>query len=130
MRGSGEQAFFFESAIDLLSYLQMNAQKLDNCRLVSMMGVKPNIVLDTMIRNHIKPEDVFLCSDNDTAGNEFADRLRADYPQMRRIVTPDLYKDWNDMLRGIPKTELKKEVRQTEMKTFAGNFASLTIANQ
>ena len=110
VRGSGENAFFFESAIDMLSYLQMHDKELTDCRLVSMMGVKPNIVLDTMRRHNISPENVFLCSDNDTAGNEFADRLREEYPDMKRIITSDTYKDWNDMLRGIPKiTEQKKE---------------------
>lgn len=110
VRGSGENAFFFESAIDMLSYLQMHDKELDNCRLVSMMGVKPNIVFDTMQHHNIPPENVFLCSDNDTAGNEFADRLREEYLDMKRIITPDTYKDWNDMLRDIPKTtEQKKE---------------------
>lgn len=110
VRGTGENAFFFESAIDMLSYLQMHDKELTNCRLVSMMGVKSNIVLDTMARHDISPENVFLCSDNDTAGNEFADRLREEYPDMKRIITSDTYKDWNDMLRGIPKiTEQKKE---------------------
>lgn len=42
------KSFFFESAIDLLSYLQMHDT--DDCRLISMMGVKPNIVLETMDR--------------------------------------------------------------------------------
>ena len=76
VRGTGEKAFFFESAIDMLSYLQMHDKELTDCRLVSMMGVKPNIVLDTILRNNISPDHVFLCSDNDTAGNEFAQRLQ------------------------------------------------------
>ena len=103
VRGTGEKALFFESAIDMLSYLQMHDKELENCRLVSMMGVKPNIVLDTMLRHNISPDNVFLCSDNDTAGNEFAQRLQEQYPDMKRVITPDTYKDWNDMLRGIPK---------------------------
>lgn len=73
----------------MLSYLQMHSKELDNCRLVSMMGVKPSIVLDTMLRHNIAPENVFLCSDNDTAGNEFARRLQEHYPDMKRIITPD-----------------------------------------
>lgn len=59
VRGTGEKAFFFESAIDMLSYLQMHDKELTDCRLVSMMGVKPNIVLDTMLRNNISPDQVF-----------------------------------------------------------------------
>lgn len=126
VRGTGEKAFFFESAIDMLSYLQMHNKELTDCRLVSMMGVKPNIVLDTMLRHNISPENVFLCSDNDTAGNDFAQRLQEQYPDMKRVITPDTYKDWNDMLRGIPKaveheTE-KKEVQQTDMQRYGNEM--------
>ena len=120
VRGSGEKAFFFESAIDMLSYLQMHDKELTDCRLVSMMGVKPNIVLDTMLRHNISPDNVFLCSDNDTAGNEFAQRLQEQYPDMKRIVTPDTYKDWNDMLRGIPKQiEVEQETKTKEVDSVA-----------
>lgn len=126
VRGTGEKAFFFESAIDMLSYIQMHDKELTDCRLVSMMGVKPNIVLDTMLRHNIAPENVFLCSDNDTAGNEFAQRLQEQYPDMKRICTPDTYKDWNDMLRGIPKVVEhetdKKEVQQTDMQRYGNEM--------
>lgn len=126
VRGTGEKAFFFESAIDMLSYLQMHDKELTDCRLVSMMGVKPNIVLDTMLRNNISPDHVFLCSDNDTAGNDFAQRLQEQYPDMKRVITPDTYKDWNGTLRGIPKaveheTE-KKEVQQTDMQRYGNEM--------
>lgn len=118
VRGTGEKAFFFESAIDMLSYLQMHDKELTDCRLVSMMGVKPNIVLDTMLRHNISPENVFLCSDNDTAGNEFAQRLQEQYPDMKRVITPDTYKDWNDMLRGIPKA-VEHETEKKEVDSVA-----------
>lgn len=126
VRGTGEKAFFFESAIDMISYLQMHDKELTDCRLVSMMGVKPNIVLDTMLRNNISPDHVFLCSDNDTAGNDFAQRLQEQYPDMKRVITPDTYKDWNDMLRGIPKAVEhetdKKEVQQTDMQRYGNEM--------
>ena len=124
--GTGEKAFFFESAIDMLSYMQMHDKELTDCRLVSMMGVKPNIVLDTMLRNNISPDHVFLCSDNDTAGNDFAQRLQEQYPDMKRVITPDTYKDWNDMLRGISKAveheNDKKEVQQTDMERYGNEM--------
>ena len=126
VRGTGEKAFFFESAIDMLSYLQMHSNELDNCRLVSMMGVKPSIVLDTMLRHNIAPENVYLCSDNDTAGNEFAQRLQEQYPDMKRIITPDTYKDWNDMLRGIPKV-VEQETEKKEVDSVAD---LITYGNQ
>ena len=134
VRGTGEKAFFFESAIDMLSYLQMHDKELTDCRLVSMMGVKPNIVLDTILRNNISPDHVFLCSDNDTAGNEFAQRLQEQYPDMKRVITPDTYKDWNDMLRGIPKaveheTE-KKEVDTTSMQYYGNEMWNKATDNR
>ena len=124
VKGSGEKAFFFESAIDMLSYLQMHDNELDNCRMVSMMGLKPSIVFDTVLRYNIPPQNVFLCSDNDEKGNQFAERLMTEYPDMKRIVTPDTYKDWNDMLRGIPKKEIDTE-QKTEVKKEADRMAAI-----
>ena len=106
-RGNGEKAYFFESAIDMLSFVEMYNKELDNCRMISMMGVKPNIVLETMKRNNIKSENVYLCSDNDEAGNNFANKLIAQYPDMKRVVT-DNFKDWNDLLRGNKAKEREK----------------------
>ena len=110
----------------MLSYLQMHQSELTDHRLVSMMGVKPQTVIDTMERYGISPDRVYLCSDNDRAGNEFAERLMTEYPDMKRIVTPNTYKDWNDMLRGIPKEKEqendKKEVRQTNMQIYGNKI--------
>lgn len=131
-RGDGSNLLFFESSIDMLSYLQMFSP--DNCRLVSMMGVKPNIVLDTMVRYGIAPQNVYLCSDNDEAGNDFADRLREQYPEMKRIATPDTYKDWNDMLRGIPKVveqeKNKKEADRNNMQYYGNEMWNKATDNR
>lgn len=123
-RGNGSNLLFFESSIDMLSYLQMHQSELTDHRLVSMMGVKPQTVIDTMERYGISPDKVYLCSDNDRAGNEFAERLMTEYPDMKRIVTPDTYKDWNDMLRGIPKKEIDTE-QKTEVKKEADRMAAI-----
>ena len=123
-RGNGSNLLFFESSIDMLSYLQMHQSELTDHRLVSIMGVKPQTVIDTMERYGISPDRVYLCSDNDKAGNEFAKRLMTEYPDMKRIVTPDTYKDWNDMLRGIPKKEIDTE-QKTEVKKEADRMAAI-----
>ena len=113
VRGAGEKAYFFESAIDLLSYLQLHSNELDNARLVSMTGVKPTIVENTMQRCGIKPENVYICSDNDEAGNKFAESLKEKYPEMNRLI-PESGKDWNDHLRGIgTEEEIKVADKQT-----------------
>lgn len=109
-KGKGENALFFESTIDMLSYMQLHSQELDNHRLVSMMGVKPNTVEATMQRYQIPAEKVFLCVDNDEAGNKFVSRLQEKHPEMKRLTADTQYKDWNDQLRNIP-MEHKKETK-------------------
>ena len=39
---------------------------------------------------------------------------------MKRIITPDTYKDWNDMLRDIPKQiEVEQETKTKEVNSVA-----------
>ncbi len=96
--GKPANTYFFESAIDAISFADLYPEQRDY-RLVSMAGVKPSVVTETMKRYAISPENVYLCTDNDKAGNEFAEKLIARYPAMKR-VTPNGAKDWNDILQG------------------------------
>ncbi len=96
--GKPANTYFFESAIDAISFADLHFEQRDY-RLVSMAGVKPSVVTETMKRYAISPENIYLCTDNDKAGNEFAEKLIAQYPAMKR-VTPNGAKDWNDILQG------------------------------
>lgn len=96
--GESQSTYFFESAIDAISFADLHSEQRDY-RLVSMAGVKPSVVTETMKRYAISPENIYLCTDNDKAGNEFAEKLIAQYPAMKR-VTPNGAKDWNDILQG------------------------------
>ena len=96
--GKPANTYFFESAIDAISFADLHSEQRDY-RLVSMAGVKPSVVTETMKRYAISPENIYLCTDNDKAGNEFAEKLIAQYPAMKR-VTPNGAKDWNDILQG------------------------------
>lgn len=96
--GKPKSTYFFESAIDAISFAALHSEQSDY-RLVSMAGVKPSVVTETMKRYAISPENIYLCTDNDKAGNEFAEKLIARYPAMKR-VTPNGAKDWNDILQG------------------------------
>ena len=96
--GESQSTYFFESAIDAISFADLHSEQRDY-RLVSMAGVKPSVVTETMKRYAISPENIYLCTDNDKAGNEFAEKLIARYPAMKR-VTPNGAKDWNDILQG------------------------------
>ena len=96
--GEPKSTYFFESAIDAVSFADLHSEQKDY-RLVSMAGVKPSVVTETMKRYAISPENIYLCTDNDKAGNEFAEKLITQYPAMKR-VTPNGAKDWNDILQG------------------------------
>ncbi len=96
--GEPKSTYFFESAIDAISFADLHSEQSDY-RLVSMAGVKLSVVTETMKRYAISPENIYLCTDNDKAGNEFAEKLIAQYPAMKR-VTPNGAKDWNDILQG------------------------------
>lgn len=96
--GEPQSTYFFESAIDAISFADLHSEQSDY-RLVSMAGVKPSVVTETMKRYAISAENIYLCTDNDKAGNEFAEKLIARYPAMKR-VTPNGAKDWNDILQG------------------------------
>ena len=96
--GEPKSTYFFESAIDAVSFADLHPEHRDY-RLVSMAGVKPSVVTETMKRYAIPPENIYLCTDNDKAGNDFAEKLIAQYPAMKR-VRPNGAKDWNDILQG------------------------------
>lgn len=97
-KGNPVNAYFFESAIDAVSFADLHPE-LDNYRLISMAGVKPSVVEETMKRYAVQPENIYICTDNDKAGNKFAEKLISKYPAMKRI-TPQGAKDWNDILQG------------------------------
>jgi len=91
-------ALFFESAIDLLSFIElsrMNGKDLDGCRLTSMMGLKQNIVEHTLqgLPEGTRP---FLCVDNDDAGQNFIAAMG-----MKPRLPDSQFKDWNEMLLSL-----------------------------
>ena len=96
--GEPKSTYFFESAIDAVSFADLHPEQSDY-RLVSMAGIKPSVVTETMKRYEIPPENIYLCTDNDQAGNDFAENLIRQYPAMKR-VRPNGAKDWNDILQG------------------------------
>lgn len=63
-----------ESTIDLMSYYELNKDKLNNTLLVSMGGLKHNSILENL-KDYPNVKDIFLCVDNDAAGDKFHDKL-------------------------------------------------------
>ena len=90
-------ALFFESSIDLLSFVDLariRGKDLKGCRLTSMMGLKQNIIDRTM--QELPEARPFLCVDNDEAGQNFIKAVGLP----TRLPHSD-FKDWNDWLRAM-----------------------------
>jgi hypothetical protein len=99
-----EKAFFFESAIDLISFVQyIGFEKaydlMDNSIFLSMAGLKENVFEHTQ-ELYNKPKNVFLCVDNDQAGLNFVNNIKSKYESFDiKYIFPKKCKDWNELYR-------------------------------
>lgn len=104
-------AFFFESAVDLISFIQLYEYNLleneinrynlpqnllENSIFVSMAGLKVN-TLRTMVEAFKINSEPFLCVDNDIAGDNFKKLLQEQGVTFKEIL-PAKGKDWNEYL--------------------------------
>ena len=91
---------FFESAIDLLSYIDIKKIDLDATKLafVSMGGLKL-AVIKNMIK--IVPSTAVLCVDNDDAGVRFVKDVTDIFPDILTKLPDPNFKDWNEQLKEL-----------------------------
>lgn len=91
--GTPDRLYLFESAIDLLSFT--NLYKCSNCVLVSMGGLKPEVV-HTYIKLYQRAE-IIMCVDNDPAADAFIEKNN--FNKYKRIVPKS--KDFNEDLKDL-----------------------------
>ena len=106
-----KKAVFFESAIDLMSFYDMDKETAKDFLLVSMAGLKDKVVLKTAEDYGISKDNCFIASDYDKAGRSFADKMQKEYGiSTLKMFDEDFEKynskDWNDLLRA-EKTDLQ-----------------------
>lgn len=79
LNGEPKNLKFFESSVDLLSYASLHKKDLQDTHLVSMEGLKPQVVFNYYMKSCERigdvPDSLSLCVDNDKAGKAFAERL-------------------------------------------------------
>lgn len=95
--GTGDQLCVFEAPIDLLSFINLYAKDWKRRSYLSLGGVSGK-ALNRYLTEHPNISRVYLCLDNDEAGNTACDRLSRELPGI--VVTrmkPPL-KDWNEVL--------------------------------
>ena len=96
--GSGNQLFVFEAPIDLLSFICLYSDKWTQRSYVSLGGVSGK-ALDRFLSECKDIGKVFLCTDNDEAGNTAAMRLAQTVPDgIEAVRFSPMMKDWNEVL--------------------------------
>ena len=97
------KTYFFESAIDLISFVELEHRKgnpLSNSLFISMAGLK-TAVFEGMIKMfNCEDAEKYLCVDNDEAGRNFTALIKGKCDDVR-LLLPDNHqgKDWNEHLR-------------------------------
>ena len=84
--------FFFESAIDLLSFWEIQRGKLNDAMLISMGGLKSAVFCN--YKEHYSEAHCILCVDNDEKGRNFAKEVKC-----QQIAPDSGVKDWNEHLK-------------------------------
>ena len=96
--GSGNQLFVFEAPIDLLSFICLYSDKWTQRSYVSLGGVSGK-ALDRFLSECKDIERIFLCTDNDEAGNTAAMWLAQTVPDgIEAVRFSPMLKDWNEVL--------------------------------
>lgn len=98
MIGKGSRLVICESAIDVLTYYQMNENKNDiTC--ISTNGARAK--LPKWIENNPQYTEICIAYDNDETGKKQAEKIIAAYPNMQISTEFPTLKDWNaDMLKS------------------------------
>ena len=105
--GGSENLFLFEAPIDLLSYISLHKTNWQRHNYAACCGVSDRVlfhILDT----HPEIQNVFLCLDNDDAGQTASRRIteKLKQKQVHSEVLVPIRKDWNeDLLAGEEATE-------------------------
>ena len=118
-RGTDNQLFVFEAAIDLLSFIQLFPKDWKKRCYLSLGGVS-SMALMAFLSERPQITSVFLCLDNDQAGNEACEKLAGEISEGYSVIRlKPSRKDWNEILcdriiryltenRGIEKDLVEK----------------------
>ena len=111
-RGTDNQLFVFEAAIDLLSFIQLFPKDWKKRSYLSLGGVS-SVALMTFLSECPQITSVFLCLDNDQAGNEACEKLAGEISEGYSVIRlKPSKKDWNEILCD-KNADRKKAIAET-----------------
>ena len=111
-RGTDNQLFVFEAAIDLLSFIQLFPKDWKKRSYLSLGGIS-SVALMTFLSERPQITSVFLCLDNDQAGNKACEKLAGEILEGYSVIRlKPSKKDWNEILcdKGVDR---KKAITET-----------------
>ena len=129
--GKPEKLIVFEDAIDALSYYSIKQKDVQNARLVSMSGVKPDVVtqqVKQMVAEGHQVKQVVLAVDNDKGGHEFIENIKTNMRPSDKLVKGEeakeqffqveqpTKKDWNDDLKAKVKQQKARKEKEAEVE--------------
>ena len=111
-RGADNQLFVFEASIDLLSFIQLFPKDWKKRSYLSLGGVS-SVALMTFLSERPQITSIFLCLDNDHAGNEACEKLAGEIPEGYSVIRlKPARKDWNEILCD-ENADRKKVIQET-----------------
>lgn len=100
--GSNENLFLFEAPIDMLSYISLNDQDWQKNNYAAACSVSDRVLFQ-MLKDNPKINKVYVCFDNDKAGQTAGDRIIEKLKDLNinaEKLIPH-HKDWNEDLLCI-----------------------------
>ena len=111
-RGTDNQLFVFEAAIDLLSFIQLFPKDWKKRSYLSLGGVSGVALMD-FLSERPQITSVFLCLDNDKTGNEACEKLAEEVLEGYTVIRlKPSGKDWNEVLCK-EEADRKKVIEET-----------------
>ena len=112
-RSDGKSLFVFEAPIDLMSFIALYPKDWKNRNYLSLGGVGVK-ALEGFLSERRDMETVYICTDDDKAGNDAVVRLLESIPEhmtVIRLIPCD--KDWNEVLKHKEELIHKKYIYKT-----------------
>lgn len=110
--GTSEKLFLFEAPIDMLSYISMHKENWKSHSYAASCSVSDRVLFQCL-KDNPNIKNVFLCFDNDEAGQtankRIADKLNS--MNIKSEILIPIHKDWNeDILNGERTDEICRQV--------------------
>lgn len=110
--GTSDKIFLFEAPIDMLSFISMHKENWKNHSYSASCSVSDRVLFQCL-KDNLNIKNVFLCFDNDKAGQTANKRISDKLNSMNiksEILIP-IHKDWNeDILNGERTDEICRQV--------------------